>query len=67
MIEDFSTQFNQLYLLMKYLAIISRHPVYVYIYLAESITINYIACNDSHKLEIISIMISLLNVENLLS
>ena len=29
MVEDFSTQFNSLYLLMKYLAIISRHPVYI--------------------------------------
>ena len=29
MVQDFSTQFNPLYLLMKYLAIISRHPVYV--------------------------------------
>jgi len=28
MIEDFSTQFNPFYLSMKYLAIISRHPVY---------------------------------------
>ena len=29
MIEDFSTQFSSLYLPMKYLAIISRHPVYI--------------------------------------
>jgi len=28
MIEDFSTQFSSLYLPMKYLAIISKHPVY---------------------------------------
>jgi len=28
MVEDFSIQFSPLYLLMKYLAIISRHPVY---------------------------------------
>jgi len=28
MVEDFSTQFNPLYLPMKYLVIISRHPVY---------------------------------------
>jgi len=35
------------------------------IYLAESI--NYILCIDSNKLEIISIMISLLKAENLIS
>jgi len=29
MVEDFSTQFSSLYLPMKYLAIISRHPVYI--------------------------------------
>jgi len=29
MVEDFSTQFSLLYLPMKYLAIISRYPVYV--------------------------------------
>ena len=29
MVEDFSTQFSLLYLPMKYLAIISRHPVYI--------------------------------------
>jgi len=29
-IEDFSTQFRPLYLPMKYLTIISRHPVYRY-------------------------------------
>jgi len=28
MVEDFSIQFSPLYLFMKYLAIISRHPVY---------------------------------------
>jgi len=28
-VEDFSTQFSLLYLSMKYLAIIFRHPVYV--------------------------------------
>ena len=28
MVEDFSTQFSPLYLSMKYLAIISGHPVY---------------------------------------
>ena len=31
MTEDFSTQFSPFYLSMKYLAIISRHPVCVYI------------------------------------
>jgi len=35
MIEDFSTQFNPLYLLMKYLAIIFRHPVYKIIHYYE--------------------------------
>ena len=30
MIEDFSIQFSPFYLFMKYLAIISRHPIYVY-------------------------------------
>jgi len=29
MVQDFSTQFSPLYLPMKYLAIISRHPVYI--------------------------------------
>jgi len=29
MVKDFSTQFSPLYLLMKYLAIISRYPVYI--------------------------------------
>jgi len=29
MVEDFSTSFNLLYLPMKYLAIISRYPVYI--------------------------------------
>jgi len=29
MVEDFSIQFSPLYLPMKYLVIISRHPVYV--------------------------------------
>jgi len=29
MIEDFSIQFSQLYLPMKYLVIISRHSVYI--------------------------------------
>jgi len=33
MIEDFLIQFSSLYLPMKYLAIISRHPVYIYIYI----------------------------------
>jgi len=33
MVEDFSTQFSPLYLLMKYLAIISGYPVYIYIYI----------------------------------
>jgi len=28
-VEDFSTQFSPLYLPMKYLAIISRHPIYI--------------------------------------
>jgi len=37
MVKDFSTQFSPLFLFMKYLAIISRHPVYLHLNLIDSI------------------------------
>jgi len=37
MVEDFSTQFSSLNLPMKYLAIMSRHPEYVYTGCHESV------------------------------
>jgi len=49
------------------LYVIYTYNVPLYTHITESITINYIVCIDSHKLEIISIMISLLKAENLLS